>query len=32
MGYNVLVTLNLPKVTETQREVFYAALDHENWS
>jgi len=32
MGYNVLVTLNLPKVAETQREAFYAVLDHENWS
>jgi hypothetical protein len=32
MGYKVLVTLNLPKITGSQRDVFYTVLDNENWS
>lgn len=31
MGYEVLISLDLPKVTETKREKFYKVLASESW-
>ena len=31
MGYNALITLDLPKVTSEERKVFYEVLKQFNW-
>jgi hypothetical protein len=31
MGYQVLVTLDLPEATEQQRSTFYQVLEQEHW-